>query len=204
MRSSFEEELGQIQDLAGLERLKTKYLGKSSVLKQAFNSLREVSAEERPEIARLLNEAKGAFEAAIAARKERLEEQSQRERLDAEWVDTSMPGLAPRRGALHPVNLVERRCLAVLRQLGFELVDGPEVELEFYNFDALNIPKHHSARDLQDTFFVTGGLVLRSHTTSVQARILEQRPAAHQGCVCGPRVSQRGRRCDPPGHVPPA
>ncbi|MEL6343905.1 MAG: phenylalanine--tRNA ligase subunit alpha, partial [Myxococcota bacterium] len=97
-------------------------------------------------------------------------------RLEAERMDLTMPGIAPRRGSRHPLTAVERRCMAVMRQLGFRRVDGPEVELQYFNFDALNIPKHHPARDMQDTFYVDGDLVLRTHTTSVQARALSKSP----------------------------
>ena len=96
--------------------------------------------------------------------------------LDAEWQDLSMPGLAVPRGKRHPLTEVENRCMDVMRLLGFELVDGPEVEHPYYNFDALNIPKHHPARDMQDTFWVDGRYLLRSHTTTVQARVLESTP----------------------------
>ena len=85
-----------------------------------------------------------------------------------------MPGTASRYGRRHPLTIVERQCLEVLRQLGFEVVDGPEVEDAFQGFDALNIPEHHPARDMQDTFWVTGGLLLQPHTTTVQARVLGQ------------------------------
>lgn len=173
----FQGELDGARDIAAVDALKQKYLGKTSALKQALKSLGTIPGDQRPDAARLLNDAKTRIEGAIEAHKRRLVEQADRDRLHTEWVDLSMPGLAaPERGALHPVTVIERRCLAVLRQLGFRLVEGPEVEWPFYNFDALNIPKQHPARDMQDTFFVTGGLVLRSHTTSVQARVLEQRP----------------------------
>lgn len=117
-----------------------------------------------------------AATAEIDAHKAIVEAAAVAARLDAEWLDLSMPGTAPLRGARHPLTVVEARCLAVLRQLGFTVVDGPEVETAYYNFDALNIPKHHPARDMQDTFWVSGGLLLRSHTTTVQARVLQSKP----------------------------
>ena len=88
-----------------------------------------------------------------------------------------MPGQTTRRGARHPLTVVENQCMDVLRRLGFKLVDGPEIDDAYHNFDALNIPEHHPARDMQDTFWVTGGLLLRSHTTTVQARVLSSKPS---------------------------
>jgi phenylalanyl-tRNA synthetase alpha chain len=176
LRRAFRADLEAAADPAALEEVRRRHLGKASALKEAFKSLKDLAEAERPGVAAALNAARDAMEAELAARKSLLAETAERSRLESEWVDLSMPGVAPRRGSRHPVTEVERRCLEVLRQLGFELVEGPEVESEFYNFDALNIPPHHPARDLQDTFHVSGGLVLRSHTTPVQARVLEKRP----------------------------
>jgi phenylalanyl-tRNA synthetase alpha chain len=124
-------------------------------------------------VAKAINDAAAIVEAELSDAVARIEAEALRIRLAADWLDLSMPGVAVPRGARHVVSIVEDRILEVLRQLGFELVDGPEVEDPYYNFDALNIPEHHPARDLQDTFWVTGGLLLRSHTTTVQARVLE-------------------------------
>ncbi|HND34562.1 MAG TPA: phenylalanine--tRNA ligase subunit alpha [Myxococcota bacterium] len=159
---------------SALEEVQREFLGKKSVLKQAFQGLRALSPEDRAAMARRLNELQQEFEQQLSDRRRELEEAELETRLRAEWQDLSMPGTAPRRGALHPVTQVERRCLEVLRRLGFVLEEGPEVESEDFNFDYLNIPKHHPAREMQDTFYVTGGLLLRSHTTSVQARVLKE------------------------------
>ena len=174
-RERFREDLGRIADLAALDQVRREYLGKNSAIKQALKDLRSVPEERRAEVAKLLNDAKDAFEAELDALKLRLEEASHRAQIESEWVDLSMPGTASHRGGRHPITEVEYLCLGVLRQLGFHLEVGPEVESELYNFDALNIPPHHPARDMQDTFYVDGGLLLRSHTTPVQARVLERR-----------------------------
>ncbi len=169
--------------VADLADRKRHHLGKTSRLKAALSGLRHLPKADRPAVAKALNAARSQITALFAAAEERVRAAERQARLDAEWMDLSLPGDAPRRGARHPVRIVERRCLAVMRQLGFELVEGPEVEAELYNFDALNIPKHHPARDMQDTFYVGTpdgqgeSLLLRSHTTTVQARILESRPA---------------------------
>jgi phenylalanyl-tRNA synthetase alpha chain len=176
IQDRFRSELGQVTDLARLDQLRRDYLGKNSGLKAALKDLRSVPEESRAQLAKLLNDAKAEIEAELDALKLRLEEASRRAQIETEWVDLSLPGIAPRRGGRHPVTEVESLCLGVLRQLGFKLEVGPEAETEFYNFDALNIPAHHPARDMQDTFFLGGGLLLRSHTTTVQARTLERRP----------------------------
>lgn len=160
-----------------VEELKRQFLGKTSTVKTAMRHLKDLPAEEKPSFAQKVNAYSAAFEALIAEASARAAARAREARLDAEWADLSLPGTAPRRGMRHPVSLVERRCLSVLRQLGFTLVEGPEVEDELHNFDALNIPKHHPARDMQDTFWLPNSLLLRSHTTTVQARVLGERRA---------------------------
>jgi phenylalanyl-tRNA synthetase alpha chain len=174
VQAELEQTLDAACSVRELDEIKRAYLGKKSFVKQAFGQLRTVSSEERPTVAAALNQARAQFEGSIEAVRSTVAEREHQARVDAEWMDLSMPGLAPRRGMRHPVTQVENRCLEVLRQFGFELVDGPEVDNEFHNFDALNIPKHHPARDMQDTFWLDGGMLLRSHTTTVQARVLQE------------------------------
>jgi phenylalanyl-tRNA synthetase alpha chain len=171
----FEADLRSAADPAAVEEVRRAHTGKKSELKEALKGLRDVPADERPAAAKEINDLAARFEAALDARAAELEARALDARLAAEWQDQTLPGLAPERGATHPLSQVEARCTEVLRQLGFVVEDGPEVEHPFYNFDALNIPEHHPARDMQDTFWVTGGWLLRSHTTTVQARLLEQR-----------------------------
>ncbi len=177
LAARFDAELAAAGSTAALDEVQRDFLGKKSDLKLAFQTLRALPAEERAARAQLLNGTQAAWEARVSAARERLAAAELARQLSAEWQDGTLPGTAAARGALHPVTLVERRCLEVLRRLGFVLEEGPEVESEPYNFDYLNIPKHHPAREMQDTFYVSGGLLLRSHTTSVQARVLEERRA---------------------------
>jgi len=172
----FEADLAQASNVASLEEVRRRHTGKKSAIKDALRSLKDVAPAERPEAARAVQETQDRLEQALAQAAERLENEDLRDRLAGEWQDLSLPGIATPRGGLHPLTEVERRSMDVLRQLGFVLVDGPEVEHPRYNFDLLNIPEHHPARDMQDTFWVDGGWLLRSHTTTVQARLLEQRP----------------------------
>jgi phenylalanyl-tRNA synthetase alpha chain len=171
----FRADLARATDPAALDEVRRVHTGKKSALKDALTRLREVSADERPAAARALNEVQRLMEAELDAARDLAERAALAAQLDAEWQDLTLPGLAARHGALHPVTLVHERCLDVLRRLGFTLEDGPEVETAHHNFDALNIPEHHPARDMQDTFWVSGGLLLRSHTTTVQARVLSER-----------------------------
>lgn len=174
VENQLNQSLETADSLQALEALKREYLGKKSFVKQAFGQLRSLPNEERPQVASALNQARTHFENQIEAARTAVSEREYQARIQQEWMDLSLPGLAPRRGMQHPVTQVENRCLAVLRQFGFELVDGPEVDSEFHNFDALNIPKHHPARDMQDTFWLQNGMLLRSHTTTVQARVLAE------------------------------
>jgi phenylalanyl-tRNA synthetase alpha chain len=175
LTTAFEADLAAAVDPAALDEVRRAHTGKKSPLKEALRGLKDVPPEERPAVAALVNTTAERFEVALTARAETLEAAATAARVAREWQDQTLPGLAPERGATHPLSQVEARCLEVLRQLGFVVEDGPEVEHPFYNFDALNIPEHHPARDMQDTFWVTGGWLLRSHTTTVQARLLEQR-----------------------------
>ncbi len=172
---AFRADLARAADPVALDEVRRAHAGKASAIKRALKSLRDVPPEERPAVAAAINAAASTIEDEIAAAQVRLEALALASRLDAEWTDLGLPGVVTPRGARHPLTHVEERCLAVLRRLGFERVEGPEVEHPFYNFDALNVPEHHPARDAQDTFWVDGGFLLRSHTTSVQARTLEAR-----------------------------
>jgi phenylalanyl-tRNA synthetase alpha chain len=130
--------------------------------------------EERKRIGMLLNDAKQRIEAALDVRKQEFDTLVLRARLDAEWVDLTLPAPGPRRGHLHPITRIQRELEDLFVSLGFTVLDGPEVETEYYNFDALNIPRDHPARDMQDTFWLDGGNLLRTHTSPVQARGMER------------------------------
>jgi phenylalanyl-tRNA synthetase alpha chain len=174
--AAFREDLAAAHDPDALDEVRRVHSGKKSLIKAAMKQLRDVPPEERPTVAASLNEVRQQIEAELEVAKERVHAEALAAQLDAEWMDLSLPGVAQRRGARHPLTDVERHAVQVLRTLGFEVVEGPEVEHPYYNFDALNIPEHHPARDMQDTFWVDGGWLLRSHTTTVQARVLERRP----------------------------
>ncbi len=172
----FQRDLAAASDPSALEEIRRIHKGKTSPIKNLLKQIGGLPAEERPRFAAQLNELQSRIEAELQEAITAAEERALAQRLEAEWIDPTLPGRPLGHGARHPVTVVEERILSVLRQLGFELLDGPEVEDPYYNFDALNIPEHHPARDMQDTFWVTGHKLLRSHTTTVQARLLERRP----------------------------
>lgn len=158
-----------------LDEARVRHLGKRSELKLAMRGLGKLPEQQRRDRAAALNEVAERAERLLADRAGELDAIAIAEQIDREWVDVSLPGLGGPRGGVHPIRRVEAISLRALRQLGFVLEDGPEAEDPYYNFDALNIPPHHPARDLQDTFYLQGGLVLRSHTTTIQARVLQSR-----------------------------
>jgi phenylalanyl-tRNA synthetase alpha chain len=174
--AAFQADLGRAGSPNDLVEIKRIHTGKQSAIKLALRSLRDVDPSERPKVAQAINSTMQAMIATIEEASSTIEARALDAQLDSEWLDLTMPGIATERGARHPLTEVENQCAAVLRRLGFQLEVGPEVEHPFYNFDALNIPEHHPARDMQDTFWVGGGHLLRSHTTTVQARLLEAKP----------------------------
>ncbi len=186
--AAFRTDLEAAADPGALDEVRRIHTGKKSAVKAALKELRHVSADARPQVAQAINALRGRIESELDAAAEGVQAKALAAQIEAEWQDMTLPGIAPRRGARHPLTEVEWRCLEVMRRLGFELADGPEVDHPFYNFDALNIPEHHPARDMQDTFWVDGGWLLRSHTTTIQARLLEQRPELPLRAVAMGRV----------------
>jgi phenylalanyl-tRNA synthetase alpha chain len=171
------EEIAACEDLAGLDEVRVRYLGKKGLLTGLLKSLGALSAEARPAAGQVINEAKQALQAALAARKEYLEAQGEQLAIDAERVDVTLPGRGETMGGLHPVTRTMRRMETIFRQAGFEVHTGPEVEDEFHNFEALNIPAHHPARAMHDTFYFGDGRLLRTHTSPVQIRSMRRQGA---------------------------
>lgn len=171
------------KDVDALEALRVKHLGRKSELARALTALGALPAAERPEAGRRLNEAKRALEEAIAARERELRAVSLVGALQSERVDVSLPGRRVRVGRHHPISATMREVVRIFAGMGFEAVEGPEVEWDRYNFEMLNIPKGHPARDLQATFWVSNPfgddperpMLLRTHTSPMQARVMEQR-----------------------------
>ncbi len=173
-----DEALGEIaaaSDENALFQCRARLLGRSGSLTQALRGLGELAAEERAARGKALNQAKQKVEAAFAARQEALSAELRAGQLSSEGLDVTLPARGPAPGHLHPLTLVEREMVEIFQGFGFEWVDGPEVESEHYNFECLNIPADHPARDMQDTFYLADGIVLRTHTSPVQIRAMETR-----------------------------
>ncbi len=180
---SMQENLAQIRsdalaaiaaEGADLDALRVKYLGKKGELTAVLRGMGQLSAEERPVVGQIANDVRAAIEDALTARRTVLETEALEARLIAERLDVTMPGSAARMGHVHPLNLVQRDLEDIFIGLGFSIVEGPEVEYDYYNFQALNIPEEHPARDTQDTFYITENILLRTQTSSVQARTMEE------------------------------
>jgi phenylalanyl-tRNA synthetase alpha chain len=157
-----------------LEAARVDALGRKAPLAQAGKEMGKLASEDRARIGKLLNSARQNIEQSLEARKQAFAEIALKARLDAEWLDLTLPAPGPRRGHLHPITRIQRELEELFRSLGFAVLDGPEVEDEYHNFDALNIPAEHPARDMQDTFWLEGGNLLRTHTSPVQVRGMER------------------------------
>ncbi len=162
------------EDAAQLENTKARYLGKGGALTELLRGLAKLPVEERPRRGAAINDAKDRIETALAEQRERLARVKVDRQLAAEALDVSLPGRGASRGGLHPVSHTLRRIESLFASLGFEVADGPEIEDDFHNFTALNTPENHPARSMHDTFYVEGGLVLRTHTSPIQVRYMER------------------------------
>ncbi|WP_028585005.1 phenylalanine--tRNA ligase subunit alpha [Desulfogranum mediterraneum] len=170
LKEEAEKELEQICEAQHLEPFRVKYLGrKGGLLSGAMKQLRTVSKEDRPRLGALANSIKQEIESLFEAKKETLSLPV----ASARSLDTSLPGRTLPEGKLHPVTQVMEEICSIFEGLGFAVAEGPDVETDYYNFEALNIPPHHPARDMHDTFYVTDSILLRTHTSPMQARIME-------------------------------
>lgn len=172
---------------AALEELRVKLLGKKGELTAVLKQMGKLSAEERPVIGQVANEVRQTLEAAVARRQEELKAREMELRLAAEKLDVTMPGKVRAQGGLHPLSIVQEDLIDIFRSMGFDVVDGPEVETDYYCFEALNVPKDHPARDMQDTFYLGENLLLRTQTSAAQIRVMEGRKPPIR-IVCPGRV----------------
>lgn len=168
-------ELSTVADIPALEQAKARYLGKTGLLTEQLKGLGKLSAEERPAAGAAINRAKQAVEEVINARREALLNAEQAKKLASETIDVTLPGRGKSGGGLHPVTLALQRIEELFRSIGFEVAEGPEIETDFHNFTALNIPDDHPARAMHDTFYVDDAHVLRTHTSPVQIRYMQNK-----------------------------
>ncbi|MEN9464808.1 MAG: hypothetical protein RL217_989 [Pseudomonadota bacterium] len=179
------------QDVAALEQVRVQYLGKKGEISALMKNLGNVAPEDRPKIGAVINEAKDQVENALGARKEQLEGAALAVKLASEKIDITLSGRNLQEGSLHPVTRTIERLESFFVGAGYSLMEGPEIEDEFHNFEALNIPEHHPARAMHDTFYFDAGRLLRTHTSPVQVRTMKaQEPPLR--IICPGRVY----RCD--------
>lgn len=169
------EQLAQCSDAQTLNELRVKYLGKKGELTEILRGMGKLSAEERPVIGQVANEVREAIEQVIAEKQTQFDQAAQQEQLRKETIDVTLPGRTPALGAIHPLTRVIQEIEDIFIGMGFEVAEGPEVEKDYYNFEALNLPKNHPARDMQDSFYITEEILMRTHTSPVQVRTMERK-----------------------------
>ncbi len=171
------EALSQIDGSEHLEKLneiKVAYLGKKGELTQVLKSMKDVAAEDRPKVGQMVNEARTSIEERIEKKKKDFEKKVLEEKIKKETIDVTLPGKAPVIGHKHPNQIALEDVEDIFVGMGYQVVEGPEVEYDYYNFEALNIPANHPAKDEQDTFYITSDIVLRTQTSSVQVHEMEK------------------------------
>jgi phenylalanyl-tRNA synthetase alpha chain len=166
-------EIAAAETLPALAEVKVKYLGKSGELTLLLRGIKDVAPDQRPAVGNLVNELRNKLEGAFKGAETALADVAMQQKLQNEAVDISLTATKPL-GTLHPITLVTNEIVGMLTTLGFKVVEGPEIESDYYNFQALNIPADHPARDMQDTFYITEGILLRTHTSPMQARHMEK------------------------------
>ena len=176
VRLEAEKELQDASEERQVENIRVRYLGKKGKITTLLKGLKDIPQEERPLIGGLANQLKQDLEQGIAEAIKRFIRKNQDERLAQERIDVTLPGRRIPLGAKHPISQITERVVEIFTSLGFSLAQGPEVELDYYNFEALNIPKHHPARDMHDTFYISDEVLLRTHTSPVQIRVMEKQP----------------------------
>ena len=175
LRSTALQELEGLNDPKLLEDFRVRYMGKKGSVTALLRGMGALSAEERPVMGQMVNQLRQELEEAVSAKAEVIQAALQKEKLAAETLDVTMPGKKQKSGGLHPLNVVLDDLIDIFQSMGFDIVDGPEVETDYYNFQALNVPEDHPARDMQDTFYLADKLLLRTQTSAAQARTMEER-----------------------------
>ncbi len=165
------DEIARAADPSDLEEIRIRYMGKNGELTRILRSVGQAAPEDRPRIGQRVNQAKKAISEALDARRAACDRGPES---TAGALDVTLPGRRPPLGSKHPLTLIREEVIEIFRDMGFSVVDGPEVEWDYYNFEALNIPRDHPARDMQDTFYLGRDIVLRTHTSPVQVRVMEQ------------------------------
>lgn len=171
--SEYEQGVEKAASLKDLENLRVTFLGKKGLVTEQLKTLKDLPDDKRKKAGEIINRLKNRIQKSLEERQELLQAQELRQRLEADRPDASLPGITQQPGTLHPITRVAREIADVFLAMGFFMATGPEMEEEYYNFEALNVPKHHPARDMQDTFYLETGHVLRTQTSPVQIRTME-------------------------------
>ena len=175
IKSLAKDELSKVNDTKALEEIRVKFLGKKGELTSILKQMGKLSAEERPVIGQLANQVRAEIEESITNRVKEIKALMLEKKLKDEELDVTLPGTKTTIGKLHPLNIVLNEIEDIFMGMGFDIADGPEVEYDYYNFEALNLPPDHPARDTQDTFYITDNILLRTQTSSVQVHVMEEK-----------------------------
>ncbi len=175
-RADFDARIAEVVSIDHLKQLRIEFLGKKGRLPRIMKDLRNVPKEDKPALGKHINELKEHIELVLEEHSRKLESEVGKGSALEDGFDTSLPGRKETVGSLHPITQVMDEIISIFSSLGFRVEEGPEIESDYYNFEALNIPKDHPARDMQDTFYVEGDRVLRTHTSPVQIHVMEKQP----------------------------
>jgi len=173
LEKNFFQELKNANTKEEVESLRVSYIGRKGKVTELLKKIPTLPPEKRKEFGKACNELKSTVEKALKEKLQRIKEEEKRRRVEKERIDVTLPGRKPQVGNLHVVTKTLKEIVRVFTSMGFGIAEGPEIETDFYNFEALNIPKGHPAREMQDTFYITEDLVLRTHTSPVQIRVME-------------------------------
>jgi phenylalanyl-tRNA synthetase alpha chain len=165
-----------VKDLKDIKKLRVEYLGRKGAVTLLLRKLGTLSPEGRPKIGQLLNQTKREIEELLKTKEVEIEKLEKEKKLQGEGIDITLPGRKVDKGTIHPINLVLKEIEEIFLSLGFKMEEGPEVELDYYNFEALNIPRDHPARDDQDSFYITKDILLRPQTSPVQENVIDAMP----------------------------
>ncbi|HET7579014.1 MAG TPA: phenylalanine--tRNA ligase subunit alpha, partial [Bacillales bacterium] len=174
LQQEAEDKIRAASDLKELEEIRVAYLGKKGPITEVLRGMGKLPKEERPKIGQLANEVRGVITEKLEEKQGWLEEEKVEQQLAEETIDVTLPGRPVKRGNPHPLTAVIEEIEDLFLGMGFSVAEGPQVETDHYNFEAMNIPKNHPARDMQDTFYLTEDILLRTHTSPVQARTMEK------------------------------
>ena len=174
LREEFESEISGVGNLNDLSLLKVKYLGKKSKIQTFSSSMKDLSIDEKKEVGKIINEFKNYLESSFSLYKEKLEKEELESKLRSEAIDITLPSTKIRVGSIHPITKIINEVEDLFVSMGYDVLEGPEVESDLYNFEMLNLPKGHPARDTQDSFYITSDTLLRTQTSPVQVRTMLQ------------------------------